>query len=147
MWSVVIRLSVIICSVSINYFLNKSNIIAYIQFFMEYSNRYIVIMIHHIFVIHFINWLTIGRPKMIIIKKIYDPCTETIAGHFLRFKCVRTGEKWVSSNFSKWSEFKLFKVVPPLFCENLKPLGGGWDSILLVVDSKVFSSLSLSPWR
>jgi len=33
--------------------------------------------------------------------------------------------------------------VPSFFCENLKPLGGGWDSIFLIVDNIVFSSLSL----
>jgi hypothetical protein len=27
------------------------------------------------------------------------------------------------------------KVMPPLFCENLKPLGGGWDSFFLIVDN------------
>jgi hypothetical protein len=32
---------------------------------------------------------------------------------------------------------------PLIFFKNLKPLGGGWDSILLVLDINIFWSLSL----
>jgi len=42
---------------------------------------------------------------------------------------------------------KLTQVSTVNFFKNLKPLGGGWDLILLILDINIFCSLSLCTWR